>query len=641
MIPFRKSIGFRLLIVSFILLALPLLVDSFILIQKRYRHTIDDAKNSLVEIANLRELPLAQIQPLNRPLIQLLIQSMDLEKKFPKVPSEKLNQELKKLADVGEFYNISLIKVTKKGEYLVLASGIPEEIGKDFSDFFKINNLDSPEALERGYESYISFDNKTLEPYYIVAKAIYSDKENRMIGVLAISDNITIKLHQLLKPDRHHYPVNFALLAPSTIVFAASDPELRFQYFKPLSPDYRKIFDKVEAYAAQKLPAKSLQVVDRETLPFFEFNWQGEDQIGYIKHLPNANYALLTYASKQDIFKAPLVDFLDIYSVYGVILLVGGTLATLLTMRMAKPMRSLSHVMQKIQQGDLNDRYQKDLFGFEINVLGNIFNEMVDAVLEKKRSAEDERVKSEIFEKELLLGREVQRNLLPQTMPHYPGVDVAEIYIPAREVGGDFYDVFVKDDQVDSKLVLVIADASGKGVQACFYSLSVKNIFRTFAAAYSDISVAMSNTNNLFREDTADSGMFVTVLAGVYDCKTHELSYFSCGHNPGLIRRANGRVEILKHAGMAMGVAPYEKIQTDIVQLGKGDTVVFYTDGITEAHNSEYEFYGEKQLIECVSKKDVQSASELVQRVVKSVDEFVGNAAQHDDITLLVMRITE
>lgn len=126
MIPFRKSIGFRLLIVSFILLALPLLVDSFILIQKRYRHTIDDAKNSLVEIANLRELPLAQIQPLNRPLIQLLIQSMDLEKKFPKVPSEKLNQELKKLADVGEFYNISLIKVTKKESIWFWPQGFPK-----------------------------------------------------------------------------------------------------------------------------------------------------------------------------------------------------------------------------------------------------------------------------------------------------------------------------------------------------------------------------------------------------------------------------------------------------------------------------------------------------------------------------------
>jgi phosphoserine phosphatase RsbU/P len=641
MIPFQKSIAFRILGVSFILLALPLLVDSFVLVQKRYTQTIIDAKDSLVEMASLREVPFSQLQPLDRSLIELLVYYLQLEGHFPEKPNKELEKKLQGISQVGEFYGIFIIKLTEDGQYIVIDSNKEEYIGRDYTNFLKLYNLYDPSAIESGYSTYISFDDETLHPYFIVIHPIYSLKENRTVGLLAVSDDITLKMKELLRTERGQYTINFALLLPSTVVFAASDPDLKFHYFLPLGDEAEKLFQKEQKEVAKYLPEEPLPVTDEIGYPFFEFSWKGQAQIGYIKKLSDASFSLLTYASKDDIFQTPLIAFFNTYTIYGFILVLGGTFATILTMRMAKPIQDLSLVMHKIQSGNLNVRYKKDPLGFEINSLGEIFNEMVDAVLEQKHVAEEERVKRETFAQELKLGQQVQRSLLPQTMPSYPGVEVAEIYIPAIEVGGDFYDVFVTDGKHSMKLVLAIADASGKGVQACFYSLSVRNMLRTYAKEYSDISDAMVATSNLFRRDTADTGMFVTVLAGTYDCQTRIFRYFSCGHNPGFILRAGGEIEILQFFGTAMGVLQADPAASVAIQVQKGDFIVFYTDGITEAHNEFYELYGEERLKECLSICVHKTAAEMVASIVDSVTRFVGKAPQHDDITLLVMKIVE
>lgn len=639
MIPFRKSIGFRLLGISFILLAFPLLVDSFILVQQRYEHTVADAKGYLVEVAHLRELPLSQIQPLNRPLIEVMSYFLKLQTDFPQKPTEEIDEKLKKMANIGNFSGVFLLKITEDGRYIVSASSLPGFVGKDYTNFFRLNDLFSPDAIERGYSSYVSYNDKTLEPFFTVAHLVYSLKEERAVGVLAVSDDISYKLNELLEVDEHRYPVSFALLLPSTVIFASSDPEMRFHYFLPLKPEYRRLFIEENPFVAKLLPEEPIEVDDNIGYPFFEFKWNGKEQIGYVKKLSVGNFGLLTFASKDEIFRSPVINFFNIYSIYALILIIGGTVACILTMRMAKPIQSLSSIMQEIQKGDLDLRYQQDPLGFEINVLGNIFNEMVDAVLEQKKVAEEERVSRETFARELRLGQQVQRSLLPQKMPKYPGVDVAEMYIPAIEVGGDFYDIFVKEGRdKEDQLVLAVADASGKGVQACFYSLSVRNMLRTYAKEYDDVGMAMSATNNLFRLDTADIGMFVTAVMGVYDYKSRMFHYFSAGHNPGIVRREDGKIEVLRHHGIAMGVLPTKDPHAESIQLHRGDAVILYTDGITEAHDEKYELFGEEKLISLIEKEGWRSASEIVEHIVSDVNAFAGKAPQHDDITLLVMK---
>lgn len=640
MIPFQKSIAFRLLIVTFILLALPLLVDSFVLLYQRYQHAIEDAKDNLIRVAELRKLPLSQLQPLDKSVMEVLVRNFKLESHFPQAPNEEMNEKMHKLAQVGGFHNIFLLKIDPAGRYIVIASGLKELIGKDYTDIYKLNNFYIENSPDVDYTSYITLDPRTLNPCFMLTHEIYSTEEKRIVGILVVTDDMSSRVHNFLKKESHPYTVEFALLLPSTLVFASSDPDLEFHYFLPLKPEYKELFVKEVPAAAAHLDKDFISVNHDIGAPFFEFIWKEERQIGIISPLPGVNYSLLTYVSKTVISQAPLLAFFRTYNVYGLILMMGGALTTWLTMRMAKPIQNLSLLMQHIQEGNLTPRYQKDPLGFEINTLGAIFNETIDTVLEKQQMAEDERVKKEILAKELRMGQQVQRNLLPQMMPLYPGVKLAEIYIPAIEVGGDFYDVFIKQENGDSKLVLAIADASGKGVQACCYSLGVRNMLRSYAREFSDIAEAMIKTNNLFNKDTGETGMFVTVLAGIYDHRTKILNYYSCGHNPGLVRRKNRNVEVLKFDGMAMGILPAESATSFKIQLEPGDTVVFYTDGITDALNDNNEFFGEQRLIACLQEVGDRNASDIVEGIVKCVNTFVGNAPQYDDITLLIMKIT-
>jgi phosphoserine phosphatase RsbU/P len=632
MIPFHRTIGFRLLLVSFILLSLPLLVDSFIFVRQRYEHKVTDAKAYLVEIANFRELPLSRLHPLSHPLTDAIVYGLNLETSFPQQGTPELNEKLKSLAQVGELHGVFLVKATE-GKYTVIASSIPQFIGKDYAEFFKVNNFQAPPSLKTGFASYIAFDEQTEHPYFVMSHAIYSPKEHKVVGIVVILDDITLAIQDLLKLDLHRFPVNFALMLPSSTVFASSDPTLHNHYFRPLKKGYSGFFQQENLPSAQPILTKNIE------MPFFEFTWEGKEQIGYVKTFPQGHYAFLTYAAKGKIIQTPLADLFGIYSIYALILIVGGTLMTLLTMRMVKPIQNLSDVMQKMQKGDLGLRYQKDSFGFEINVLGDIFNEMVDAVLEQKQLAEEESIQREIFHRELRLGQEVQRKLLPQQMPQYPGVDVAETYIPAIEVGGDFYDVFVIQKEETAKLALAIADASGKGVQACFYSLSVRNMLRIYLDAYDDVAKAMEETNELLRKDTAESGMFVTVLTALYEHNSRYLSYYSCGHNPGYVKRADGTLEILKSEGVAMGVVPSRNATAHGLQLHLGDVIIFYTDGVTEAMNREDQFFGVERLERCICNWQGGRAAELVEEIIQSVKQFVNSAPQHDDITLLVMKI--
>ncbi len=635
MIPFRKSIGFRLLIVSFILLALPLLVDSFVLAKRRFTSRVGEAKDYLQQAASLREIPLFEIQPLSRPLLEVFSYFFDLESDFPQKPSDELNQALKDVAKIGGFSGIFMIKITDSGQFIVVGSNLPFFIGRDYTKFYQANELASEENWAEGYMSYISYNSRTGEFYLEQGRVIFEG--TRPVGLMVLSDDAGPRLGQLLKAEEGRYPVKFALVLPSSIVFAATDPQLQFQYFDPIDKEDRALFLEEDPYADAFFPEKPLPVKRDAGSPFFEFEWENKTQIGYIKKIAGSNYSLLTYASKRAIFEKPIFSFFKIYGQFGLILVLGGGVAYFVIRRLAWPMRKLSAVMLKIKQGDLSARYTSDRFGYEINTLGTIFNEMISNLIEEQRAVAKQRVEKEKWRKELLVGQEVQKKLLPHEMPHYPGVELAETYIPAIEVGGDFYDAFVKEST--DQLFLAVADGSGKGVGACFYSLSLRDTLRTYARAYEDVAEAIDAANTLFIEDTGDTGMFVTVFLGRYDRKDRTFHYFSAGHNPPYLCHTDGSIEELSHGEMAMGVLPYPKIESASATLESGDVLLLYTDGATEAHNLEKQLFGEARLQETLKALRKKSASEIREGVLEKIRDFVGQAPPHDDLTLIVMKV--
>lgn len=635
MISFRKSLGFRLFVISFILLAFPLLVDSFILVRQHFKTTISKAEEYLAENAKFREVAISELVPNSDPLIDLLVNILGLQHHFPQEGSEELNKKLKKLTEEGGLEEILLYKITKDKKYVVISASTESDIGQDHTDFINGIQLISEEGPSKTEANFIYLE-ALRERYFAEARLIFSSDGSTPEGVLLVYTDISESMNTLLGPDTDRYPLFFALLRADSVVYASSDPMLTFHYFRDLEPTAISLLHSEQPLSKKFFQNKPIPISYTLEYPFFEFPWRGEMQIGYIKKINNSNYFILVYASKAEIFSEPIGNFMQIYGTYSLLLFVGTLLTYFVTKRLTKPLITLSSVMEQVQQGEMEKRYRLDPFGFEINMLGETFNETTDSLIEKKKAFEEERVKRELYAKELDLGLEVQKSLFLKEKVQFPFADIATRYLPAKQVGGDFCNIFLKGKE----LVLMIADASGKGVEACFYSLIVRGMLRIFAKEFDDVGQAVLEANALFTQETGNTGMFVTVLLATYHPETRELSYFSAGHNPLLLRKKDGRCEMLNHLGPAMGVENRGEYVQRKVMLDPGDLVLFYTDGITEAHDEKNRLFTEKRLLRLVAEEGAEMrAAELADTILKSVEIFAGKAQQHDDITLIVMRL--
>lgn len=363
--------------------------------------------------------------------------------------------------------------------------------------------------------------------------------------------------------------------------------------------------------------------------------FQGEAYITLERNIPQTNFALLIAAPKE-------IDFVDIpYFILkvtfalGLIVILGGGAALFLTKKMGKPLRNLTLVMEGIEKGALHHRFKKEPLGFEINFLGEKFNETVDALEEHMETAQKERIERETYEKELRIGEEVQRSILPKKVPDYPGLEMAARFIAAKEVGGDFYDFLPKE-----RLMISIADTAGKGISACLYSLSIRSMLRSYAEMHQALDVILKETNELFCLDTGDTGVFVTTFVAFFDPKTKGFEYANCGHFPALRMTKKGEIEKLTTEGMALGVISFEKVETAKTFLESGDLIVLFTDGIVEAHNDAMELFGEGRLIAFLKERRDHSPQQIVDDLIEEVALFAEGAPQFDDLSLVVIRIS-
>ena len=248
--------------------------------------------------------------------------------------------------------------------------------------------------------------------------------------------------------------------------------------------------------------------------------------------------------------------------------------------------------------------------------------------------AQQERLKHE-----LELAREVQLSLLPRSMPEIRGLDLASICLPANEVGGDYYDFFQLGG---GKLGVVVGDVSGKGIQAAFYMTLMKGILQSLNLSRTTPADLLGGANEIFRMN-APRGMFMSILLGVIDVKQGTWTCARAGHNPFLIQRAGTELpESIKQNGAAIGLladrAFSDSIDESTVSIGKGDLLLIYTDGITEAMNQERMLFDESRLKESVANARGMSAADVVASIVRDVDRFCGDAPRHDDMTMVAVR---
>ena len=266
-----------------------------------------------------------------------------------------------------------------------------------------------------------------------------------------------------------------------------------------------------------------------------------------------------------------------------------------------------------------------------------------NATLEQRVIERTEELRATMAEKErigseLRIASEIQRSILPRTFPPFPERGDFSIYatsIPATEMGGDFYDFFLIDQD---HLGLVIADVSGKGVPAAIFMAVSRSLIKATALKGGSPAECLAHVNHLLCPDN-DSAMFVTVCYGILNTRSGEFAYSNAGHYlPYLIGKDGTLAVPDPTGGMALGVLEEATFSVKQIRVEPGNSLFFYTDGVTEAMDHQNNLYGEPRLEKVLRRTHNQSPTDIIQRTIDDVRSYAGDAPQADDITLLALR---
>jgi phosphoserine phosphatase RsbU/P len=257
-------------------------------------------------------------------------------------------------------------------------------------------------------------------------------------------------------------------------------------------------------------------------------------------------------------------------------------------------------------------------------------------VMKEVQAAADNRIKLAGLQQELDVAARMQLSILPRVTPDHPNIAIGSQMIPAKEIGGDFYDYFMLDAE---HLGMVVADVSGKGIPAAFFMAISRTLLKARARLRQQISDTIASINDDLAAEN-EQMMFVTLFYGVLELATGKFTYANCGHNPPVLLRP-GLAPVFLPKSRSMGLAVMEGMEfpTDELTLAPGDSLLLYTDGVTEATDIDGTLYGDPRLIsELALLPEGYTADHVSPHVLKSIRAFERGAAQADDITLVTLR---
>jgi len=312
-----------------------------------------------------------------------------------------------------------------------------------------------------------------------------------------------------------------------------------------------------------------------------------------------------------------------------IIVLVSGTIT--------RPLRTLAAEATEIARGNLDVEVSDLASRDEVGDLSRSFDNMKVALKEYIAHLAETTAAKERYESELKIARTIQMSFLPKTFPPFPEYAEFDIYatlVPAKEVGGDLYDFFLLDGD---HLFFSIGDVSGKGVPAALFMAAAKTLMKGTASREMAPSEILSKVNHELCLEN-DSMMFVTVFCGILNFRTGEVRYSNAGHNPPLVLKPGRPPEWLPlPEGFLLGAMEDSPYETRQILLAPGDTLLLYTDGVTEAMNGDKLFYEERRLVRVTEEHGQTPPEELVGEVLRSVRAFAGSEPQSDDITMLAL----
>jgi len=312
----------------------------------------------------------------------------------------------------------------------------------------------------------------------------------------------------------------------------------------------------------------------------------------------------------------------------------------LLVIGLTRPLKRLTVSVDRLAGGDLSSQVEGIPPGDEVGELAANFNRMVGHLRRYVAELTETTAAKERLEGELALARQIQESILPRVYPPFAGHDEVDLVgrtIPARQVGGDFYDYFLP---APGRMGLVIGDVSGKGIPAALFMTVARTLIKTAASHHLDPAKVLEEANRQLLPDN-DLCMFVTVIYGVYEPASGTLIFASAGHPAPLLRRAGGRVSQLdRPQGMALGVGERPGLEVGRVRLEVGDSLLFYTDGLNEGANAHNEMFGLERVKGWLAEAEPAGAPAVLDSLLASLRGFTGETEQSDDVTLLWLHRT-
>ena len=615
-----STLALRVLLVNFICLVLPLLAYTGYTFSRDYEGTIRQVFSAL---KTMRRDQTSWIETQTKSrinLMELIHNLLDAEKRAGTPISDDTITILLRKFIILENISAMVYLVPNASEQMICESSTdPRLLGQNFSSFIDFKAVFSAE------KNVLIFHDPMYGDAAFVIKREVDPDTGKLTAMLGSITTLTALLKEL-DTIPSAYQGSTSILSSSMQVLVSDDNDLEGHIIQT---------DKKGPVAPESIHFSSAK--EFEGGYFYEMNHKRYlAVIGQIADLP---LYIMIHVSQEGIFTEVYAHVWRIFALLLFILVFGGLFTAIFTWRMAKPFHHLCEVMAQVGQGHLERRATKDKFGFEINVLGDIFNKTLDDLALYIEQAKTERVRKELLEQELVIGHDIQMAILPRSFPALAHMQVESACIPAKEVGGDFYDCFDVEFEGKRKVCLLIADTSGKGISACLYSLGLRSALRSFATTIPSLEEVIRRTNDLFCMDTGETGMFVTVWIAFFDPIDLTLEYTSLGHLPAYLWQGEGRLIELPTQGIPMGVSQQMQIDVKKVQLKMGDLLLLYTDGISEASDKDNHMFGKERLSRRMVLSGGHDPAALMQELFADVKEFVAGAPQYDDMTLLIVKI--
>jgi phosphoserine phosphatase RsbU/P len=391
------------------------------------------------------------------------------------------------------------------------------------------------------------------------------------------------------------------------------------------------------------------------SIAFFENSMAGVDVVDWKTGAGHHDTLMLSYrlreiyshlSSAQAVIVrgVKLSDALMIVlSVVGVMFLIIEAAALTMGLALARSITSSVHELfmgtERVRQGDFTHRINiesKDQLG----ELADSFNQMTGSIENLLQTAAEKKR----LEEELRIARQIQMSLLPRGPLDFPGLGITALCVPAREVGGDYYDFFPLGP---SRLGVLIADVSGKGTSAALYMAELKGLVLSLSQIYQSPRQLLIEVNRII-SDNLDTRSFITMTYAVIDLDACAMTFARAGHTPLVFLKdgVGNAAQSLVPNGLVVGLRIpgaqekfVELLEEQRIELARGDVIALYTDGITEAMNARSDLFGESRLSRLVTEHGHLDAADLRERILREIESFVGQADQHDDMTMILIKI--